>query len=129
MRKIASGVLLLLSVAVLSGPAGSQFAMAQKKKDKETTTAEKDKEATTAKEKTTTTGVAAFQLYTDKAGEFRFRLNDEQGVLLANSTKGYKTKSECENVVEAVKKAAAKAKIDDQTKPVAKTPTKAPMKK
>jgi len=63
-------------------------------------------------------------LYIDKAGEFRFHLKDEQGVTLVNCIKGFKTKSECENVVEAVRKAAAKAKIDDQTKPVAKTPTK-----
>lgn len=59
---------------------------------------------------------ATFELYTDSAGEFRFRMKDADGLLLASSGKGYKTKDDCKKTIDAIQKEAAKAKIDDQTK-------------
>jgi uncharacterized protein YegP (UPF0339 family) len=59
---------------------------------------------------------ATFELYKDSANEFRFRLKDDDGDLLATSGKGYKTKTECQKVIETIKTSAAKATLDDQTK-------------
>jgi len=49
-----------------------------------------------------------FELYNDKAGEFRFRLKAKNGEVIAVS-EGYKTKSSCENGIESVKKNAPEA--------------------
>jgi uncharacterized protein YegP (UPF0339 family) len=60
--------------------------------------------------------VATFELYTDSANEFRFRLKDADGDLLATSGKGYKTKADSQKVIDAIKSSAARAALDDQTK-------------
>lgn len=46
-----------------------------------------------------------FELYTDKAGEYRFRLKATNGQVIATS-EGYTTKPACENGIESVKKNA-----------------------
>ena len=46
-----------------------------------------------------------FELYEDKAGEFRFRLKARNGEIIAVS-EGYKTKTACENGIESVRKNA-----------------------
>ncbi len=46
-----------------------------------------------------------FEMYTDKAGEFRFRLNASNGQAILAS-EGYKDKSGCMNGIESVKKNA-----------------------
>ncbi len=51
-----------------------------------------------------------FELYTDKAGEFRFRLKARNGEVIATS-EGYKAKASCENGIESVIKNAADAEI------------------
>lgn len=51
-----------------------------------------------------------FELYADKAGEFRFRLKAGNGEVIATS-EGYKAKSSCENGIESVKKNAPEAEI------------------
>lgn len=51
-----------------------------------------------------------FELYTDKAGEFRFRLKATNGQIIAVS-EGYTSKAGCENGIESVKKNAADAEI------------------
>ncbi|WP_167108682.1 YegP family protein [Mycobacterium sp. DL592] len=55
-----------------------------------------------------------FELYKDKAGEFRFRLKAANGEVIAVG-EGYKTKASALNGIESVKKNAPDAKIDDQT--------------
>lgn len=47
-----------------------------------------------------------FEVYTDKAGEFRFRLKASNGQAILAS-EGYKDKSGCMNGIESVKKNAA----------------------
>jgi uncharacterized protein YegP (UPF0339 family) len=59
---------------------------------------------------------AVIELYKDRGGEFRFRIKDADDVLLASSGKGYDDKAECLKVIEAIRKGAATAKLDDQTK-------------
>ncbi|GAA6181501.1 MULTISPECIES: YegP family protein [unclassified Shimia] len=49
---------------------------------------------------------AKFELYTDKAGEYRFRLKAGNGENILAS-EGYKQKSSAENGIESVKKNAA----------------------
>ncbi len=46
-----------------------------------------------------------FELYEDKAGEFRFRLKARNGQIIAVS-EGYKAKASCENGIESVRKNA-----------------------
>ena len=51
-----------------------------------------------------------FEVYTDKAGEFRFRLKAKNGEIIAVS-EGYKEKAGCMNGIESVKKNAADAEV------------------
>ena len=46
-----------------------------------------------------------FEIYTDKAGEFRFRLKAKNGETILAS-EGYKAKASCKNGIESVKKNA-----------------------
>ena len=51
-----------------------------------------------------------FELYQDKAGEYRFRLKARNGEIIATS-EGYKTKTSCENGIESVRKNALDAEV------------------
>ena len=51
-----------------------------------------------------------FEVYTDKAGEFRFRLKATNGQVIATS-EGYKALASCLNGIESVKKNAVDAQI------------------
>ena len=51
-----------------------------------------------------------FEVYTDKAGEFRFRLKARNGQIIAVS-EGYKAKPSCLNGIASVKKNAPDAEI------------------
>jgi uncharacterized protein YegP (UPF0339 family) len=53
-----------------------------------------------------------FEVYADKAGEFRFRLKATNGQVIATS-EGYKALASCLNGVESVKKNAVDAKIEE----------------
>ena len=52
-----------------------------------------------------------FEMYEDKAGEFRFRLKARNGQVIAVS-EGYTTKASCENGIASVKKNAPEAEIE-----------------
>ena len=54
-----------------------------------------------------------FEIYTDKAGEFRFRLKATNGQIMAVS-EGYKAIASCLNGIESVKKNAVDAKIVEE---------------
>lgn len=51
-----------------------------------------------------------FEVYTDKAGEFRFRLKARNGEIIAVS-EGYKAKASCLNGIESVRKNAPDAEV------------------
>ncbi len=51
-----------------------------------------------------------FEIYTDNAGEFRFRLKAKNGETIAAS-EGYKSKASCLNGIESVRKNAPEAEI------------------
>ena len=50
-----------------------------------------------------------FELYTDKKGEFRFRLKAKNGQIIATG-EGYKAKAGCKNGIESIKKNVVDAK-------------------
>lgn len=52
-----------------------------------------------------------FEMYTDKAGEFRFRLKARNGEVIAVS-EGYKAKASCLNGIESVRKNAPDAAVE-----------------
>ncbi len=52
-----------------------------------------------------------FEMYVDKAGEYRFRLKARNGEIIATS-EGYKAKAGCLNGIESVRKNAPDATID-----------------
>ncbi len=53
-----------------------------------------------------------FEIYLDKAGEYRFRLKATNGEIIAVS-EGYKAKSSCENGIASVKKNAPEASVEE----------------
>ncbi len=54
-----------------------------------------------------------FEVYTDKKGEFRFRLKARNGEIIAVS-EGYKAKNSCMNGIESVKKNAPDAEVTEE---------------
>ena len=54
-----------------------------------------------------------FEVYTDKAGEFRFRLKAGNGQIIATG-EGYTTRANCINGVESVKKNAPDAEVVEE---------------
>ena len=57
-----------------------------------------------------------FELYTDKAGETRFRLKATNGQIIASSGEGYTTKAAALNGIQSVKKNTQEMKIEMQDK-------------
>jgi uncharacterized protein YegP (UPF0339 family) len=55
-----------------------------------------------------------FELYTDKAGKYRFRLKAGNGEIIAVS-EAYETKAGANNGIDSVRRNAADASVDDQT--------------
>ncbi len=53
-----------------------------------------------------------FEIYLDKAGEYRFRMKARNGEIIGTS-EGYKTKAGCKNGVESVVKNAPDAKVEE----------------
>ena len=51
-----------------------------------------------------------FEVYQDKAGEYRFRLKAKNGEIIATG-EGYKAKSGCLNGIESIKKNAPEAEV------------------
>ena len=54
-----------------------------------------------------------FEVYTDKAGEFRFRLKARNGEIIAVS-EGYKAKTSCMNGIDSVRRNAPDAAIVEE---------------
>lgn len=54
-----------------------------------------------------------FEVYQDKAGEYRFRLKATNGQIIATG-EGYKAKAGCQNGIESVKKNAPDAEVVEQ---------------
>lgn len=55
-----------------------------------------------------------FEVYKDKAGEFRFRFRASNGEAMFSS-EGYKAKASAVNAIESIRKNVGDAGLDDQT--------------
>jgi len=55
----------------------------------------------------------AVEVYEDKAGEYRFRIKDDEGKVVAMSTKGYDKREDAHKALEFVKHALNTAKVTD----------------
>jgi uncharacterized protein YegP (UPF0339 family) len=58
--------------------------------------------------------VAKFEIYKDTAKQYRWRLRSANNQLIATSGEGFTTKAGCKNGIDAVKRDAPSASIDDQ---------------
>ena len=58
---------------------------------------------------------AEFEVYKDKAGEFRWRLQANNNEIVADSNEGYKSKASALNGIEVVRRIAGEAPINDLT--------------
>ena len=58
---------------------------------------------------------AKFEIYKDKSGEFRWRLIQTNGQVIANSGEGYKAKANAINGIHSVKENAPRATVEDKT--------------
>ncbi|GAA3801013.1 YegP family protein [Cellulomonas soli] len=55
-----------------------------------------------------------FEIYKDKADEFRFRIKATNGNVLASS-EGYSAKASAQGAIDRIKADAADAEVDDQS--------------
>lgn len=55
-----------------------------------------------------------FEIFKDKAGEFRFRIRATNGNILASS-EGYAAKASAKSAIDRIKSDAAGAAVDDQS--------------
>ena len=60
----------------------------------------------------TTLSCPKWEIYLDKAGEYRFRLYAPNGQCICHSSHGYSTKSGCKGGMESIKRFSAEAKVD-----------------
>lgn len=58
---------------------------------------------------------AEFEVYKDKAGEYRWRLQAANNEVVADSNEGYTSKSSCLHGIDVVKRIAASAPVNDLT--------------
>jgi uncharacterized protein YegP (UPF0339 family) len=98
MKKTVQRVVVALFLVLGLALAADHFALAKPKKD-----SSKDKGGVAK-------GGVIFELYKDRGGKYRFRLKQEDK-LLAIAGKGYPTRAECQKVIDAIKRLAAKAKV------------------
>jgi uncharacterized protein YegP (UPF0339 family) len=57
-----------------------------------------------------------FEIYEDNAKAFRWRLKASNGQIVAAANKGFKTKADCEKLVNLIKKEASKATVVEEKK-------------
>ena len=55
-----------------------------------------------------------FEVYQDNAKAYRWRLKSSNGQVVASANKGFKTKADCEKVVDLIKKEAPKAAVVEE---------------
>ena len=61
----------------------------------------------------TSADMATFQIYTRKDGEYSWRLKSGNGQTIATAGEGFTTKAAAQNGIDAVKKDAADAKVEE----------------
>lgn len=56
-----------------------------------------------------------FTIYSDRAGEYRWRLRATNGRIVADSAEGYRSKADCQAGIQLVKRGAPAASVNDDT--------------
>jgi uncharacterized protein YegP (UPF0339 family) len=56
-----------------------------------------------------------FQIYKDRKGQYRWRLRDRNGEIIADSNEGYSSKASSKRAIDLIKRQAASAEVEDQT--------------
>ena len=59
--------------------------------------------------------MAEFEIYTDDAGEYRWRFRANNGEIVADSAEGYVEKRDCERGMEILREEVSGARVDDKT--------------
>ncbi len=59
--------------------------------------------------------MATFEIYKDKAKQFRWRLRASNGKIIADSGEGYVAKADCQHGIDLVKSDAASADVKDSS--------------
>lgn len=59
--------------------------------------------------------MSRFELFKDKAGEYRWRLLASNGKIIATSGEGYNAKADCRHGIELVKNDAPAAPVEEIT--------------
>jgi uncharacterized protein YegP (UPF0339 family) len=60
-------------------------------------------------------GKLKFELYKDKAMEYRWRLKAANGQIIGASSEGYKAQRDADHAIDLIKKGAAKAAVEDMS--------------
>lgn len=60
-------------------------------------------------------GKLKFESYTDRKGEYRWRIKASNGQTIGSSSEGYKAKADCEKAIDLIKAGAATATVEDMT--------------
>ena len=58
--------------------------------------------------------MSKFEMYEDKAGEFRWRFISSNGRVIATSSEGYKAKTDCQHGIDLVKTDGPKAEVHEE---------------
>ena len=61
-------------------------------------------------------GTAEFEIYQDRAKEYRWRLQSGNNKIISKSSEGYNAKSDCIRCIELLKKFIPKAEVKDETR-------------
>jgi uncharacterized protein YegP (UPF0339 family) len=102
MRTVVRSALLAVVAACILAVLSFQVASGQQKKG-----ADKGADAKA--------GAVVFEMYKDKGGKYRFRMT-QGDELLAIAGHGYATKEDCQKVIDTIRRVAARAKVEVDTK-------------
>lgn len=64
---------------------------------------------------------ATFEVYEDRAGQWRWRLIHDNGNIIADSGEGYATRQKCEQGLESVKQNAPDADVERADNPTSES--------
>jgi uncharacterized protein YegP (UPF0339 family) len=118
MNTVFQRVVVVLALVVGLGWAAGHLSAAKPKKDaaKKDAKDEAADDGSKKDKKTGDKGGAVFEVYKDKGGKFRFRLKGGDKKSLAIAPRGFKTRGDCQKVIETIKRNAAKARVVEKGK-------------
>lgn len=110
-----ASTLLIVGLAIVL-PTRSAVGAPEKKPGAKATADRSSADSTAADSKH---AAVVFEVYQDKAGDYRWRLRAKNTRILATSSEGYSEKRACLSAIESVKRAAADAPVEEKSAPKA----------